>query len=76
MARKKNMPDKNGFVLFDVIYEDGSRSSNRKVPNDELEGFDGDKPARSIIEAQDRLIAERGGVERGRVKTIERSARQ
>jgi hypothetical protein len=73
MAKKKNVPDKNGFVLFNVVYEDGSLSSNRKVASAELEGFDGEKAARSIIEAQDRQIAERGGVERGRVKSLERS---
>jgi len=46
------------FVLFDVLYEDGSRTSNRKVPGLELGGVDGDIPAKTYIEALDRQIAE------------------
>ena len=42
------------FVLFDVLYEDGSRTSNRKVPGSKLGGVDGDLPARTYIEALDR----------------------
>ena len=38
------------FTLFDVIYEDGSQRSNRRVPSDILGGLDGDAPARAIIE--------------------------
>ena len=30
MAKKKQ-PTQNGFVLFDVIYQDGARSSNRST---------------------------------------------
>ena len=37
----------SGFVLFDVCYEDGTRTSNRKVPATELGGLDGDAPART-----------------------------
>jgi hypothetical protein len=71
MARKK--PADSGFVLFDVIYEDGSRTSNRKVPSQEVGGLDGDLPAKAIVEAQDRDIGERSGRPRGRIKTISRS---
>ncbi len=71
MARKK--PADSGFVLFDVIYEDGSRTSNRKVPSQEVGGLDGDSPAKAIVEAQDREIGERSGRPRGRIKTIARS---
>jgi hypothetical protein len=71
MARKK--PVDGAFVLFDVIYEDGSRTSNRKVPGDQVGGLDGDTPAKAIIEAQDREIGERSGRPRGRIKTITRS---
>ena len=39
------------FVLFDVLYEDGSRTSNRKVPGSELGGVDGDLRAKTYIEA-------------------------
>ena len=72
MARKKP-PVETGFVLFDVVYEDGARTSNRKVPSAELGGLEGDEPARAFIEAQDRKIAEMSGNPRGRIKTIARS---
>lgn len=72
MARKK--PSDSAFVLFDVIYEDGSRTSNRKVSGAEVGGLDGDSPAKALIEAQDREIGERSGRPRGRIKTIARSA--
>ena len=75
MARKKE-PGPAGFVLFDVVYEDGSLSSNRKVPDAELAGFDGDVPAKAFIEAQDRAVAEKSGRPRGRIKKISRSARR
>jgi hypothetical protein len=73
MARKKQ-PVASGFVLFDVVYQDGTRTSNRKVPSAEVGGLDGDDPARTFIEAQDRTIAERSGNPRGPIKTISRSA--
>lgn len=74
MARKK--PTDNAFVFFDVIYEDGSRSSNRKVPSSELLGLDGDAPARALIEAQDQKIAEMSGNRRAPIKSITRSPNQ
>jgi hypothetical protein len=61
------------FVLFDVVYEDGSLSSNRKVPRSELGGLDGDAPATAFIEAQDRKIAQASGRSRGPIKSIRRS---
>ncbi len=72
MARKKQ-PAGNGFVLFDVVYVDGARTSNRKVPASEVGGLDGDAPARAFIEAQDRKIAEMSGNPRGAIKSITRS---
>lgn len=73
MARKK--PVGGGeFVLFDVLYEDGSRSSNRRVPAAALGGLDGDEPARAILEEQERQIAERSGRPRPAIKSISRSA--
>lgn len=73
MARKKQ-PAASGFVLFDVVYQDGSRTSNRKVPAAELGGLDGDAPARTFIEMQDRDIGARSGNPRGPIKTIARSS--
>ena len=64
MARKK--PINTDFATFDVIYQDGTLSSNRKIPLSELEGFDGD-------EAQDRKIAALSGRARGPIKTISRT---
>ena len=73
MARKKQ-PVPSGFVLFDVIYQDGSRTSNRKVPATEVDTLDGDTPIRTFIEMQDRQIAERSGNPRGPIKSITRAA--
>jgi hypothetical protein len=61
------------FTLFDVVYEDGSQRSNRRVPSEILGGLDGDAPARAVIEEQDRLIAEKSGAPPLAVKSIHRS---
>ena len=74
MARKKATD--NTYVLFDVIYEDGAVRSNRKIASAELLGPEGDEPAQSIIEAQDRKIDEMSGNSRGPIKSIERSPGQ
>ena len=71
MARKP--ATREGFVLFDVVYEDGTRRSNRRVPSEMLGGLDGDAPARAVIEEQDRLIAEKSGKPAVAVKSIRRS---
>lgn len=63
------------FVLFDVIYEDGSQRSNRRVPSAVLGGLDGDTPAKAAIEQQDREIAERSGRPPLQIKTIKRSGK-
>jgi hypothetical protein len=57
-------------VMFDVVYVDGTRSSNRKVPATLLDGLDGDDPARTMIEAQDREIALASGRPRSDIKSI------
>ena len=53
MARRPAVRRIEEFILFDILYEDGTRSSNRKVPGSELGGIDGDLPAKPYIEAQD-----------------------
>ena len=73
MARKKSKPLESGFALFDVLYEDGSRSSNRRVPRSLLGGLDGDEPARRTIEEQDQAIAEKAGRPRVPIKSISRA---
>jgi hypothetical protein len=60
-------------VMFDVVYVDGTRSSNRKVAATVLAGLDGDEPARGMIEAQDHEIAAASGRPRSDVKSIVRS---
>jgi hypothetical protein len=73
MPRRGKTPNAGGFVLFDVLYEDGTRTSNRKVPSSELGGADGDTSAKSYIEAQDRKIAEMSGRAPGVIKALVRS---
>ena len=63
----------SSFVTFDVLYEDGSRSSNRRVPAADLTGLDGDEPAKAIIEAQDHEIGLASGRPRGPIKRLIRS---
>lgn len=72
MARKP--ASKSEFVLFDVIYEDGSQRSNRRVPKEILGGIDGDAPARAALEEQDREIAQRSGQPMAAIKTVRRSS--
>lgn len=72
MARKPG--SRSGeFVLFNVIYEDGTQRSHRKVPAEALGGLDRDKPAREIIEQQDRDIAAKSGNQPLAIKTIRRA---
>jgi hypothetical protein len=63
----------SSFVLFDVTYDDGSRSSHRKVLNSVLEGQDGEAAAKAFIEAQDREIGQASGRPRGVIKSLARS---
>ncbi|MBI4920320.1 MAG: hypothetical protein HY834_01100 [Devosia nanyangense] len=71
MAKKPTA--RSEFVFFDVVYEDGSQRSNRKVPAEILGGLDGDEPARTEIEAQDRAIAEKSRLPPLGIKSIRRS---
>ena len=69
MAGKKRMQT-GSFVAFDVFYDDGTRSSNRKVPAEILGGLDGDQPARDLLEEQERKIEQASrGKGRGARKT-------
>jgi hypothetical protein len=72
MGRRKPTA-RSQFVLFDVFYEDGTVTSNRKVPGSALGGLDEDASARAIIEAQDREIVLRSGNPRSRIKTMRRA---
>jgi hypothetical protein len=59
--RVKSLPQERGTVLFDVVFEDGSRASNRRVPMEILGGLDGDQLARDLIEQQEAEIAQKAG---------------
>jgi hypothetical protein len=72
MARKKVKADSE-FVLFDVLYADGTRRSNRRVPSSALDGLDGDAPAMALIEAQDQELGDLSGRPRPRIASILRS---
>jgi hypothetical protein len=61
------------FVLFDVTYVDGTRSSNRKVLGSALRGLEGDEAAKAIIEAQDREIGLASGRPRADIKAVART---
>jgi hypothetical protein len=74
MARKK--PVDGEFVMFNVVYQDGTLSSNRKIPREEIDPFEPDSSAKAIIEAQDRKIAALSGRPRGPIKSISRLAGQ
>mgnify|MGYP000936052827 CR=1 FL=1 len=73
MARKPTA--RSEFVMFDVVYEDRSQRSNRKVDASLLGGLDGDEPAHEAIMEQDRAISEKSGLPPLAIKTIKRSAK-
>ncbi|WP_374622759.1 hypothetical protein [Devosia sp.] len=73
MARKPTA--RTEYVFFDVVYEDGSQRSNRKVDAGLLGGLDGDEAARGAIMEQDRAIAEKSGLPPLAIKSIRRSGK-
>jgi hypothetical protein len=73
MAKKPTA--RTEFVMFDVVYEDGSQRSNRKVPAEILGGLDGDEPAREAILGQDRAISEKSGLPPLAIKSLKRSGK-
>ena len=76
MARRPTARRVEEFVFFDVLYEDGTQTSNRKVPGAELDDIDGDLLAKPYLEAQDRKIAEMSGRPRPPIKTVTRTRRR
>lgn len=72
-TRKKSKPLPRGFVMFDVLYEDGSRSSNRRIPAEIVQSYEGEKAVLAMIEEQDEAIAERSGKPRLPIKQLTRS---
>lgn len=71
--RIKSRPQERGFVLFDVVYVDGSRASNRRIPTEILGGLDGDEPARKLITEQDEVIAQKAGRARREIQSLVRT---
>ena len=66
------------FIMFNVMYEDGMVTSNRRISNDLLDQSFGDSLqdlARIAIENQDNEIAQRSGQSRAKIKTIARAQR-
>jgi hypothetical protein len=61
----------SSFVLFDVTYADGSRSSNRKVPSSTV--GEGEAAAKAAIETQDQKVALASGRPQGIIKSLQRS---
>jgi hypothetical protein len=76
MARRSSVRRVEEFILFDVLYEDGTRTSNRKIPGSELVDIEADLLAKTYIEAQDRQIAEISGKPRAPVKSLTRVRRR
>ena len=72
MAKKPGTNPKGEFVFFDVVYEDGSQRSNRRVPAELLGGLDGDEPAKAYILEQDREIGEKSGRAPLEIRSISR----
>jgi hypothetical protein len=71
MARRPG--SRTEFVFFDVIYEDGSQRSNRRVPAEILAGLEKDAPAQTYLEEQDREIAEKSGLRPLAIKSLWRT---
>ena len=76
MARKKTKRKSVAFTTFNVNYEDGMVTSNRRVSNDLLDQSYSESfqdLARTAIEDQDNEIAERSGMRRAKIKSIIRA---
>ena len=71
MGRKKPTVSAD-VIVVNVLYEDGTQSSNRKIPGLELTGYNDDDAIRAALEAQDQKIAELSGQPRGPIKSFKR----
>ncbi len=72
MARMKPKA-RTEFGLFNVLYEDGTLTSNRKVLLNVPIGTDDAVHVQAVIEAQDQKIAAKSGKFRGPIKSIEKA---
>jgi len=74
MARRPGARRVDEFVFYNVVYEDGTQTSNRKVPSSELDVLDGELRVKPYIEEQDRKIGEMSGRPRGPIKSVIRAS--
>jgi hypothetical protein len=73
MARKQPKGKSATQMTFNVTYEDGSMTSNRRIATELLDQKYGDTVmdlARTAIEDQDNEIAQRSGQRRAKIKSI------
>ena len=73
MTRKKSKAKSNALIVFNVTYEDGTITSNRRVSSDLLDQSFGDALldlAHTAINNQDNEIARLSNQRRAKVKTI------
>ncbi len=76
MARKRTKGKAAAFTMFNVAYEDGTMTSNRRVSSELLDQSLGESLqdlARNAIEGQDNEIAQRSGERRAKIKSIARA---
>jgi hypothetical protein len=70
MPKKPGTNPKGEFVFFDVIYEDGTQRSNRRVPSALAPDPKNDTDALGFLIEQDREIAEKSGRSPLKIKSI------
>ena len=70
MATKPGSRPRNEFVFFDVVYEDGSQRSNRRVPSALAPDPKDNTGALGFLIEQDREIAEKSGRAPLKIKSI------
>ena len=76
MARRKSGSKGAAFLAFNVTYEDGMVTSNRRVSSKLLDQSFGETIqdlARTAIEDQDNESAQRSGARRAKIKSIARA---
>ena len=77
MAGRKKRSSKPVAQLFNVVYEDGTLSSNRRIPGELLVDPFGTEDimdlAQQAIEKQDAEVAERSGIPKPSIKEITRA---
>ena len=77
MAGRKKKSSKPVAQVFNVVYEDGSLSSNRRIPGELLVDPFGTEDvmdlAQRAIEKQDDEIARRSGIPKPAIKEITRA---